>query len=101
MDDTARLKMPTVVCHALNGSFVLAGEGHTFQVAALGERPVPDARHTVWNRHACQSDAVIERIPPDARHIGSNFNSLRHFYPLVVIFSIQSGVNHRLLIYLA
>ena len=172
MDDTAFLKTPTVVCHALDCRVVFAGEGHACQAAALGERPVPDARHaggdrhacqTAANfkrpspnarhavsdrhtcqiravserifpdarhavgdrhacqstaplerripdarhaggdRHACQSTAFIERILPDARHIGSNFNSLRHFYPLVVIgiFSIQSGDFHRIQVYLS
>ena len=103
VDDASCLKTPTVVCHALDCRVVFAGEGHACQSAALGERIFPDARHAVGDRHACQATAFIERILPDARHIGSNFNSLRHFYPLVVIgiFSIQSGDFHRIQVYLS
>ena len=45
MDDAARRKIPTIVCHALDSSLVLAREGHICKFIAIVERPIPDARH--------------------------------------------------------
>ena len=146
VDDAARLKTPTVVFHALNCRLVLAGEGNACQTAAACERPTPDARHAIRNRHRRQTSAgverrrpdarhairdrhrrqtaatvkrifsdarhairnrhrrqttaVEERIRPDARHVGSDFDCLKFFYPTIWIIK-QSGVDHRLLGYIA
>ena len=110
VDDTAGFKTPTLVSHALDGCYILAGEGHICQTDATVKRIFPDARHRFWNRHACQPAAeakhtipdtchavryrhacqpctIIKRIVPNTRHIGSNFDCLRFFYPDRVIIS--------------
>ena len=69
VDDTARLKFPTVVCHAFDCRLVLAGEGHIPQTAAIPKRRVLDARHARRDRHTCQAAAVSKRPTPDARHV--------------------------------
>ena len=68
MNNATRLKPPREVCHALDCRFVFAGEGHACQFAALGERPVPDARHAVGDRHARKIVATLKRPIPYARH---------------------------------
>lgn len=60
MDDAARLKTPTVVCHASDGSFVLAREGYACQTATI-EHIIAYARHAVRDCNACQACAVAER----------------------------------------
>ena len=147
VDDAAGWKTPIIVCHASDGSLVLAGEGYTCQTTAAVKRPpldarhavryrhacqagaagervlpdarhavrnrhrrqptaivkrlVPDARHAVRNRHRRQSSAVLERPIPDARRIGSDFDCLRAFYPIIGISIKQPSVDHRLPGYLA
>ena len=68
VDDAARIKIPRVVCHALDRRFVLAGEGYTRQHATINECRLPDARHAPRNRHRCQTTAIVKRFIPDARH---------------------------------
>ena len=68
VEDASCLKTPTVVCHAFDRRFVLAGEGHRRQTTATVKRIIPDARHTVRYRHRRQSAAPGERIIPDARY---------------------------------
>ena len=124
VDDAAGWKTPIIVCHASDGSLVLAGEGytcqttaavkrppldarhavryrHACQAGAAGERVLPDARHAVRNRHRRQPTAVLERPIPDARRIGSDFDCLRAFYPIIGISIKQPSVDHRLPGYLA
>ena len=67
MDDTTGIKIPRVVCHALDGRFVFAEEGNTCQTTATKECSAPDARHAGGYRYACQSAATKERPAPDAR----------------------------------
>ena len=123
MDDAARIKIPTIVCHSLDSYFVFAGEGNVYKVAAITERPIPDARHARRDRHRRQTAATAKRLitdgrharrdrqgrqtgacgkrsTTDARHVGSNFNSLRFFRPVVFIFIKYPSVDHRLLGYL-
>ena len=78
VEDAAGIKFPTVVCHALDGSLVLAGEGHTRQSTAAGKRPTPDARHAVWNSHTCKPATVGKRITPDSRHAVWNSHACQH-----------------------
>ena len=108
VDDAAGIKLPTVVCHALDCRLVFAGEGYARKADATIERLIPNARHTVGYRHTCQSAAIDKRIfsdarhtvgyrhrrqsaattkrlISDARHIGSDFNYLRFFYPNIVM----------------
>ena len=68
VEDASCLKTPTVVCHAFDRRFVLAGEGHRRQTTATVKRIIPDARHTIRNRHRRQSAAVLKRLTHDARH---------------------------------
>ena len=50
VDDAAGIKLPTVVCHALDRRLVLARESYACKPAAIVERPRPDARHAVADR---------------------------------------------------
>ena len=66
--DAARLKIPTVVCHALDCRLVLAGEGYARKAGATIERKIPDARHAVGNSHTFHRLAIIEYTVSDDRH---------------------------------
>ena len=75
VDDAAGIKTPTtVVCHALDSRLVFTGEGHVCQTAATVKRRIPDARHSLRDRHARQPTAVDKRVIPDVRHFCSNLN---------------------------
>ena len=68
MDDAAGIKLPTVVCHALDCRFVFAGEGHACQTATVPKRQVPDACHTIRYYDAREATAVRKRLIAYSRH---------------------------------
>ena len=49
MDDNtvSLIKFPTVVCHAFDSCFVLAGEGYIRKIVATSKHRLPDASHAV------------------------------------------------------
>ena len=68
VEDAARIKSPTVVCHALDCLLVLAGEGYARKADATIERKIPDVRHRFWNSHTSHRLAIIEYTVSDDRH---------------------------------
>lgn len=117
MDDAAGIKLPTVVCHALDSCFVLAGKGYTRQTVASLKCIVPDVRHRFWNRHtsqtvafrectssnarhtvryryACHVATIVEHLIPDARRICSDFDYFGLFNPSTSIFRKQPSSNY-------
>ena len=55
VDDAAGIKLPTVVCHALDRRLVLAGEGYTCQSDAIFKRTCPDVLDSIAYRHTRQA----------------------------------------------